>query len=729
MIPVPSTSIDGSPVLLRDGVRRSFLRYGMHNAVDNKEFNACPMQDAVGLRGSGCVASGQVAAGLDHLCTAAVILFATLLFVTPAANAKTTEELTGRLRTITTAREAHDLSSEEAKRGYPVHLRVVVTFYDPQVSKKRKGMTVHDATGSVYVRLDLGYAESLAAGTLIDLHGISALGEFAPVIDHPQFQVIKYAGFPADAPRPSYSHMMFGKYDGQWVEVEGVVHSVADHGYFVMLQLAMDDGSIAVKLIKDAGTSYSSLIDAKIRIRGNALPTLNISRQHMIGIHMECPSFSQVRIIEAPPDNPYMLPTLPISKLLRWDMVPILTHRVHVRGRVTLQWPGALVCIQDTTQGICAQTEQDTRVANGVLIDVVGFAHAEGNASVLTDAIFSRVDDSAAAPVPAVPVTAEQILLGGNESQLIQIDGQLVSRDPASADTTLLLTSGKSIYTAILPPGPGGQQTKAWENGSILRITGICSLQSGAQRRGLSSVEAPPRTFRVLVRSVADVVVVRKPSWWTPAHLVVLLALALSGTLLVLAWVIILRRRIRESEERFRHMALHDALTGLATRLLLEDRLNAAMETAKRHQAGLALLMVDLDRFKDINDTFGHRAGDEVLRVTADRLLEAVRKSDTVARMGGDEFVVLLPDLHDPLIAVRIAANIVEILAVPISFESREMPITVSVGVCASEAGKLDADTLLKNVDAALYLAKANGRNCFVVFNPDLAGVPLEQAS
>ena len=79
---------------------------------------------------------------------------------------------------------------------------MVVTFYDPQVSKKRKGMTVHDATGSVYVRLDLGYAESLAAGTLIDLHGISALGEFAPVIDHPQFQVIKYAGFPADAPRP-----------------------------------------------------------------------------------------------------------------------------------------------------------------------------------------------------------------------------------------------------------------------------------------------------------------------------------------------------------------------------------------------------------------------------------------------------------------------------------------------------------------------------------------------
>jgi diguanylate cyclase (GGDEF)-like protein len=94
-------------------------------------------------------------------------------------------------------------------------------------------------------------------------------------------------------------------------------------------------------------------------------------------------------------------------------------------------------------------------------------------------------------------------------------------------------------------------------------------------------------------------------------------------------------------------LALHDALTGLATRLLLRDRLDTAVDAARRRQTGLALLMVDLDKFKDINDTFGHHAGDEVLRVTADRLLAAVRKADTVARFGGDEFVVLLADLLD----------------------------------------------------------------------------------
>ncbi|HEY1254963.1 MAG TPA: GGDEF domain-containing protein, partial [Terracidiphilus sp.] len=219
-----------------------------------------------------------------------------------------------------------------------------------------------------------------------------------------------------------------------------------------------------------------------------------------------------------------------------------------------------------------------------------------------------------------------------------------------------------------------------------------------------------------LMRSPGDVIVLHRPSWWTPAHAIVLLALALSGTLVVLVWVMILRRRIHESEERFRHLALHDALTGLATRLLLNDRLEAALESAKRHETGLALLMVDLDKFKEVNDTYGHHAGDEVLRITANRLLEAVRKSDTVARMGGDEFVVLLIDLNDLHFAEKIAANIVNSLSHPIAFHGRELPISVSVGVCAASAGEVDTESLLKNADAALYQAKKHGRGRFELY-------------
>jgi diguanylate cyclase (GGDEF)-like protein len=200
----------------------------------------------------------------------------------------------------------------------------------------------------------------------------------------------------------------------------------------------------------------------------------------------------------------------------------------------------------------------------------------------------------------------------------------------------------------------------------------------------------------------------------------VLLALALAVTLGMLVWVAVLRRRVerqadllRESEERFRHMALHDTLTGLATRLLLQDRLETAVEAADRHQTGLALLLVDLDKFKEVNDAFGHQAGDEVLRVTAGRLVEAVRKSDTVSRIGGDEFVVLLGELHDVHVAERIAALIVHNLSAPILYQGREMPVSVSVGVCAAEPGELNTDALFRGADAALYQAKASGRNCY----------------
>jgi diguanylate cyclase (GGDEF)-like protein len=261
-------------------------------------------------------------------------------------------------------------------------------------------------------------------------------------------------------------------------------------------------------------------------------------------------------------------------------------------------------------------------------------------------------------------------------------------------------------------------------------VTGIGSVSVDVQNH-VREGAAAPTSFRVLMRSPADVTVLERPSWWTPAHAIVLLALALAVTLGVLLWVFVLRRRVeqqanllRESEQQFRHMALHDPLTGLATRLLLQDRLGIALESARRRHAGLAVLMVDLDRFKEINDTYGHPAGDEVLRVTANRLLRAVRKEDTVARLGGDEFVVVLQDLSDPHAAERIAAVIVETLAAPIPFDGRKIAVCVSVGVCALFAGAFDANDLLKNADAALYNAKTSGRNRFHLYRPNLVPIP-----
>ena len=653
-----------------------------------------------------------------------------------AANAAASTEPAGSLPTLTTTRQAHNLSSKEAARHYPVHLRAVVTYFDPTLDNGGYiPMFVHDGSGSIFVKLAQGLIRSLPAGSLIDLRGVTEPGEFAPIVAQPEIHVIGFSGLPTNPARPSLASLLTGTRDGQWVEVEGVIHAVVETDHHINLQLAMEDGNIPVLIGEGTVAAYTRLIDAKVRIRGNAGPLFDISRLQMIGANIQCPNFSAISVMEPAPADPLKLPIIPTSRLLQWDVAPLLAHRVHVQGQVSLQWPDTTVCIRDGLKGICAQTDQRTRLQEGELIDIAGFVKAVGSVPAMTDAVFRSSGSAFAVPIVATPLTAKKALLGGHESQLIEIEGQLVSRDLASADTTLLLTSGRFVFTAILPQGLGSPETTTWENGSVLRVRGICSVQLDLQRSGLGLGTAIPRTFRVLMRSPADVTVVQKPTWWTPKHTVLMLSLGLAFTLFVLGWVAMLRRRVqqqanllRKSEERFRHMALYDALTGLATRLLLQDRLDVALESARRHGTGLAVLMVDLDRFKEINDTFGHQAGDEVLRVTAARVLQIVRKADTVARLGGDEFVVLLAELTDPQAAERIAAKIVDALTLPIPFAGRAVPVTVSVGVCLAATEELDADVLLRNADAALYHAKASGRNRSQFFTQQMAS-SKEEAS
>jgi len=647
-----------------------------------------------------------------------------LLAADPAAPAQANEP-TGKLPTLTTARAAHSLTSDQAARAYPVHLQGVVTYFDPDYGSGYAAIFIHDSTGSIFLKPRSDSVAPLAAGTLVDVQGVSGPGGFGPVVVLPQIRAIGHSPLPANPPQESLSHLETGAEDAQWVEVEGIIHDVVEYSHSVTLQLATIDGTVSVTMQREPGATYSGLIDAEVRIDANAAPTVNSNNQ-MIGVHLMAPSLSAVTVVKSAPGDPFMQPIVPIDRLLHWEQFSASFHRVHLRGNVTLQWPGSSLCIRDATAGICVQTAQDTPLVIGELVDVAGFAGTEDNTPVLTDAVFKSAGKSS--PVTAEPVSAEQALLGKNDSDLIQIDGQLIGNDLASSDTTLLLASGTTVFAAILPKSMAGPQAIPWEIGSRLRITGICSVRIDTRSNVREGV-AVTKSFRVLMRSPQDVVVLHRPSWWTPGHALVVLAMALAGTLVVLGWVMVLRRRVeeqtlllRKSEENFRHMALHDCLTGLATRLLLQDRLEAAIEAARRHKMGLALLMVDIDRFKGINDTYGHHGGDEVLRVTAIRLLEAVRKSDTVARMGGDEFVVLLAELRDPQSAEKIAANIVDSLAIPIAFAGRELSVSVSVGVCSAASTELDAEALLRCADAALYQAKASGRNRFQVFTTEVTG-------
>jgi diguanylate cyclase (GGDEF)-like protein/PAS domain S-box-containing protein len=174
------------------------------------------------------------------------------------------------------------------------------------------------------------------------------------------------------------------------------------------------------------------------------------------------------------------------------------------------------------------------------------------------------------------------------------------------------------------------------------------------------------------------------------------------------------------TERTIQYMALHDALTGLPNRRLLQDRLIQGIAQARRMQRFLALLSVDIDRFKLINDALGHEQGDQVLKEVARRLKAVVRDHDTVARDGGDEFIVMLTDLDEPEAARMIADKIGREISRPLQAGSRELHITISIGISHYPADATDAQQLLKHADAAMYNAKDAGRNTVRVFTSDL---------
>ncbi|AXA91797.1 EAL domain-containing protein [Massilia sp. YMA4] len=172
----------------------------------------------------------------------------------------------------------------------------------------------------------------------------------------------------------------------------------------------------------------------------------------------------------------------------------------------------------------------------------------------------------------------------------------------------------------------------------------------------------------------------------------------------------------RQAEARVHHMAYHDSLTGLPNRALLADRLDRAMLAAQRSQRSLAVMFIDLDRFKTINDSLGHMTGDLLLKEVAVRLCRAVRASDTVARLGGDEFVVLLPGIRNNDEAAHVADKIIDALAQPFPLDGHMLHITPSIGICVYPDDGQDVETLMRHADAAMYHAKAAGRNNYQFF-------------
>jgi diguanylate cyclase (GGDEF)-like protein/PAS domain S-box-containing protein len=183
----------------------------------------------------------------------------------------------------------------------------------------------------------------------------------------------------------------------------------------------------------------------------------------------------------------------------------------------------------------------------------------------------------------------------------------------------------------------------------------------------------------------------------------------------------------RALSNRMLYLAHHDSLTDLPNRVLLHDRLTHAISLAQRRRRQMAVLFLDIDRFKHVNDSLGHIIGDRLLQSVARRLLSCVRRSDTVSRQGGDEFVILLSEINQAQDAALSAEKMLQTLAVPYHIDQHELRVTGSIGIVVYPDDGADADMLLKNADIAMYHAKDQGRNNYQFFEPDLNVRALER--
>ena len=174
------------------------------------------------------------------------------------------------------------------------------------------------------------------------------------------------------------------------------------------------------------------------------------------------------------------------------------------------------------------------------------------------------------------------------------------------------------------------------------------------------------------------------------------------------------------AEQRARHLADHDALTGLPNRRLLQDRLTQALALSYRNRKQTAVMFVDLDRFKTINDSLGHSVGDVMLKEVAARLIKQLRVVDTICRTGGDEFVVVLPEIKRSADAANVAQKLIENLSQPVRIEERELTVTPSIGISVFPDDGRDAETLIRNADAAMYHAKEMGRANYQFFTEQM---------
>jgi diguanylate cyclase (GGDEF)-like protein len=703
---------------------------------------------------------------------------------TQLASTKTTGIRVKEIQTVAAVRE---LPGARASLALPVRISGVITYNDSEWRQ----LYLQDATGGIYIKYS-GARTELHAGEKVTVVGLTNAGDFAPVIVAPKFLIEGAAPLPSPLPVTGID-AAGGMRDSQFVQVQGVIHPVkigeeAAHLFTFELYSSFGQIHVYTSSLPSYVEKLRQLEDARVSIHGVFGTVFNSHRQ-LIGYQLLITSPEDIQVIEPAVQKPFELMPTPIDELLRFSHQARAGHRVKVKGSVVMVDRDSLY-VQDDSGGVEVYGDIAS-LQVGDLVEALGYPSLVGRYSpVITDAVFRPLGRKV--PTFAKTATVESILQGRYDSQLVSIEGKLLASIDGPSGKSLLLQSGLHTFVAELKTTDSGAEGWLPKEGSVLRLTGICSAQVDPNKLYLL-LQQQPVSFKILLRSPSDVTLVKAAPFWNLQHAFLVLVTFALAILVALVWVSALRRRVRvqrlalqkaaetakaiedlsnamrevsirqkfntkvsvrgseevaqlvvgfngmlselqrseqanrEAEANLQQQALTDKLTGLPNRRHLSEHLSQSLAAAKRHNTTMALLYIDLDGFKLVNDSLGHTAGDILLVQVAERLCSRIRKSDILARFGGDEFTVVLNCIKRKDDAHTVAESLLEALARPFYIEGQEITIGASIGISTFPDHANDEMDLLQQADSAMYAAKRTGKNHAVFFTQDLGNSVRER--
>ena len=461
------------------------------------------------------------------------ILLLACLLIAIVANGQ--NRMLANLPTLTRVEQIRRMTIEEAGRGYPVRIRGVVTYYNWDLSD----LFIQDSTAGIFVYS--GQTKlALHHGEFVEVEGFSGVGDLAPEIDQAHFRSLGEAPMP-NPHRPTSDELASGRLDSQWIELEGIVRSVAvrDGG----LVLNVSSGAFECRVFVLTYPSVpTDIVDSQVRIRGVFAGLYDPSSVRFIGFQVLTPSWSNVEVLERSGQALWSGPVRPLRLFLRLTPEGAFTHRVHVRGVVTLQQLGRFLCIRDSEGALLVNTTQPTPLKVGDLIDAMGYPAVGSYTLFMRDAIFQRVGGGPA-PQP-VAVNPENLRTGSHNADLVRLSARLLNCTTRSGEEVIELQAGGVTFRALLNTGTNVAPLAWLRKGSLLQLTGVLIVQADESHE--------PTGFELQLRSPADVVVLELPSWWTVGRALRVLGLLAVAVILALGWIALLRQRVRQQTETIR---------------------------------------------------------------------------------------------------------------------------------------------------------------------------------